>query len=222
MGIKRTDLARYPVKVLRAGKPWQPDILLVETDGGRCVVKDYKPRGLLCRVGLGLWSVAHEAAMYRRLSGQAGIPRYYGKLDRYALAVEYIPARSAAELKGRPVPAIFFDRLRELVDRIHDRGFVLADLRNRGNVLITETFEPYLVDLCTAFDRGAWFNLPKRLLHRIFFQDDLLGVLKLKRHLAPDLLTREEAERLDRGLFMEKSVVRLRNWCVRWLKKTVR
>jgi len=87
--------------------------------------------------------------------------------------------------------------------------------------MISKDGEPYLIDFCTAFERGSRWSFFRNWLHGIFSQDDYLGLAKLKRHLAPELLTAEEAERLDRGLFLQHEAVAIRNFCVRWLKQLV-
>jgi hypothetical protein len=220
-GITRANLAERTERFLRRGRPWQPDVLLVRGDTGARVVKDYRPRPALYRIGVGLFSVWQEARMYRRLQGLDGIARCFGTLDRWALAIEYIDGRSAAICRPGDLPPAFFRRLDEIVAGVHARGVVLADLRNRKNVLVTPDHRPYLIDLVTAFERGRAWNLPRNLLHRVFRQDDLLGVIKLKRRLAPELVTPEEAARLDRGLFLQKPAMAARDFVVRWLKRLV-
>lgn len=217
-GITRANLAERTVSYLRRGKPWQPDIILARGDTGKRVVKDYRARPFLYRVGVGLISVWRENRMYARLAGLPGIPKGYGAIDRDALVVEFVEGETAAQFGPGQIPAPFFEELDRVVEGIHQRGVVLGDLRNRRNVMITPDFRPVLIDLCTAFERGAWWNLPGRVLHRVFYQDDLMGLLKIKRRLAPELLSPEEAERLSRGLFLERPVVRIRNVVVRCMK----
>ncbi len=220
-GITRENLALRRIESLRPAKPWQPDIDLVRGDDGPVVVKDYRGRGFLYRFFVGLPSTWNEARMYLKLAGLPGIPRYRGKLDRYAIAVEYIEGRNASRVKPGELPAEFFQRLRRIVDCVHDRGVVLGDLRNKKNIMISKKGDPFLIDLCTAFERGGRWNPGRIGLHRLFYQDDLLGLAKLKRQLAPELLSSEEAEKLDRGLFMQREAVAIRNFCVRMLKQLV-
>jgi hypothetical protein len=220
-GISRNNLNDRILKRLRIAKPWQPDILLVQGQSRPAVVKDYKPRAFLYRVFVGLLSIWREVQMYQRTAGIRGIPNCYGKLDRYALVLEYIPGKTGSDFKAGELPREFFVKLQAIVDQVHARGIVLCDLRNRRNVLITEQFEPYLIDLTTAFERGSRINFPKNFLFNLFYQDDLLGISKLKKKLAPELLSPEEDEKLSRGLFLQKEAMAVRNFCVRWLKKLV-
>jgi hypothetical protein len=220
-GITRENLPSRLIEPLRPAKPWQPDILLVRGDTAPVVVKDYRPRGFLYRFFVGLISTWNEARMYRKLAGIAGIPHCHGTLDRYAVVIEYIRGRNASQVQPGELPHEFFHRLKRIVDAVHARRIVLCDLRNKKNVLVSENGEPYLIDLCTAFERGGRWNLIRTWIYGIFSQDDEMGLSKLKRRLAPELLTPEEADRLDRGLFMQKEVVAVRNFCVRCFKQLV-
>lgn len=216
-GITREDLDRPDVEVLRPAKPWQPDVLLVR--GKTHVVKDYRKRGFLYRFFVGIPSTWNEARMYRKLAGIKGLPRCIGKLDRYAIVIEYVDGQNASKFKPGELPHDYFRRLSNIIDAIHERNIVVCDLRNKRNFMVSKEGEPYLIDLCTAFERGRPWNLLRNWIHGIFYQDDLLGLAKLKRQLAPDLLTAEEAHKLDRGLFMQNEVVAVRDFCVRWLKR---
>lgn len=220
-GIDRENLQDRKIGDIRKGRPWGPDILLVRGDSGRVVVKDYRNRSFLYREGVGLFSVWNEARMYGRLRGVRGIPVCLGKVDRHAVAIQYIEGRNASQVPTGELPAEFFSKLRSIVDEIHSKGVVLCDLRNRKNVMITADNEPYLIDFCTAFERGSRLNPLRRLAFNIFFKDDLMGLSKLKRKLRPDLLSPAEAEKLEKGLFMEREIVAVRNFCVRWMKKMV-
>ena len=220
-GISRDNLRDRVTEELRKGKPWQPDILLVKGHSGPVVVKDYHHRPFLYRAFVGLFSIWHENRMYRKLAGISGIPQCYGKLDRHAIVLEYIPGRNASKLSVGQVTPDFFVRLQKIVDQVHARGIVLCDLRNRKNVMVTDRLEPYIIDLCTAFQRGSRWNLPKNFLFDLFYQDDLLGVAKLKKKVAPELLSPEEAGKLSEGLFLQREAMAVRDFCVRWLKKMV-
>jgi hypothetical protein len=220
-GITRENLGARRIEPLRPAKPWQPDVWLVRGDSGPVVLKDYRPRGFLYRFFVGLPSTWNEARMYRKLSGIGGIPRCYGKLDRYAVAIEYIEGRNASKVDPGELPPEFFRRLKRIVDTVHERGIVLCDMRNKRNVLVARDGSPYLIDLVTAFERGRGWNPIRNWFYRIFYQDDDLGLIKLTGQLAPELLTEEEKSRLDRGLFMQKEAVAIRNFCVRWLKQLV-
>ncbi len=217
--LTRAVITRGRPRYVRRGRPWQPDILLLEYEGREIIVKDYASRKWPYRVGVGLFSVWRETLIYRTLAGIPGVPRFVGRIDRYALATEYIPGKGAGEAKPGDVDDAFFSRLARTVEAIHARGVVLCDLRNMNNVLISERGDPFVIDFAAGFRRGAPWNLPLNAVFRLFAQDDRLGVIKLKRRLAPHLVTPEESRRYRKGVFMQAQAIAFRNWGRRWLKR---
>ena len=218
-GLNRANLEKMTVRYLRHGKPWQPDLLLVGLNGTRGVVKDYSKRSWLFRVTVGWLSASREEMAYGKLQGLSGVPQFLGRLDRYALVTEYIPGCNAAEVPPGVVGPEFFEKLEDMVDRIHQKGIVLCDLRHISNTVVSDKGDPYLLDFCTAFERGRAWNPLRRGLYSLFFQDDLLGVLKLKKHLAPQLFSLEDEVKLKKGVFLQGPAIRIRNFARKWLKK---
>jgi len=216
--LTRDSLSDYTVEVLRKEKPWKPDILLVQVNGQRAVVKDYARRGWLYRF-YGIWSTWREAYFYQKLAGLPGVPTCYGKLDRYALAIEYIPGKNASKYRPGELPSRFFNQIEVILDRIHERGVVLCDMRNDKNILVSEKFEPYLIDYCSAIEKKNNWNPIRRWLFSTFMQDDLLGLAKLKKNLAPELLSEQELQGLEEGLFLQRQAIAVRNIAKRFLKK---
>lgn len=217
--LTREAIAGASPHYVRRGRPWQPDILLVEHHGRSVIVKDYAPRKWIYRVGVGLYSVWREATIYQALEGIPGVPRFLGRIDRYALATEYIPGKGAGEAQPGEVGEAFFARLHATVDAVHRRGVALCDLRNMNNVLISDRGEPYVIDFAASIRRGARWNVVVNALYRLFAQDDRLGVIKLKRRLAPYLVTAEESKRYRKGVFMQAQAIAVRNWGKKWLKR---
>jgi len=197
-------------KTLREGYPWKPDVYLLEIDGKQIIVKDYAAKPFVFRFFVGALSNRRESLIYKKLQGLRGIPEYLGLIDRYAIAVGYIPGRNAFQLEPGELTPRFFDRLRALINSIHERGIVLCDLRNIKNVLVGDDGEPYLIDFATAFQRGGRFNFLKNGLFRLFYQDDLLGIAKLKRNRAPHLLTQDEELALEKGVFLQREAIFLK------------
>lgn len=219
MEIQRASFRRYIEKIVREGNPWKPDIFIIQKEGKRVVIKDYASKPFFFRFFFGTISNFREAYIYRKLHGLRGIPEFLGLVDRYAIAVAYIPGRNASELSQGELTPLFFKKLKEIVDAIHGRGVVLCDLRNIKNVMVGDDGEPYLIDFSTAFQKGGRFNFLKNGLYRIFFQDDLLGIAKLKKNKAMQLLTDEERLALEKGLFLQKEVIYIKLKSRSFLKK---
>ena len=107
-GLSRSNLENQTVRYVRRGKPWQADLLLVKLNGNLGLVKDYSKRPWLTRMFVGRVSTWRERAIYQKLQGLPGIPRFFGRLDRYALVVEYIPGQAASQVKpGLVGPEVF-------------------------------------------------------------------------------------------------------------------
>lgn len=219
MKVQRGSFRQYIESTIREGNPWKPDIFLIQKDGERVVVKDYASKPFFFRFFVGAVSNLREAYIYRKLQGLRGIPRFFGLVDRYAIAVAYIPGRNASELNQGELTPPFFKKLKEIIDAIHDRGVVLCDLRNIKNVIVGDDGEPYLIDFSTAFQKGGRFNFLKNRLYHIFLQDDLLGIAKLKRNKAAQLLTDEERVALEKGVFLQKEAIYLKLKGRSFLKK---
>jgi hypothetical protein len=209
--LTRAELSSLTSECLRAGRYWQPDLWLVQWRGRPYVVKDYRSRPPLYRWSIGLLATRRESKNYQRLAGLPGIPAFGGRIDRFALAVEYIPGRNADRFKKGELPAAFFSELRAVIQGVHDRGVVLGDLRNSKNIMVTEQGRPMLIDFSTGFGRGGWWNPLQRWLFRIFERDDFLGVAKLKRRYAPELMTDDERRGLAEGLPFERPAHALRD-----------
>ena len=219
MDVQRASFHQYIEKTIREGNPWKPDIFIIQKEGKRIIVKDYASKPFFFRFFIGAVSNLREAYIYRKLHGLRGIPQFLGFVDRYAIAVAYIPGRNASELNQGELTPLFFKKLKEIIDAIHDRGVVLCDLRNIKNVMVGDDGEPYLIDFSTAFQKGGRFNFLKNGLYRIFLQDDLLGIAKLKKNKATQLLTEEERLALEKGLFLQKEVIYLKLKSRSFLKK---
>jgi tRNA A-37 threonylcarbamoyl transferase component Bud32 len=54
----------------------------------------------------------------------------------------------------------FFSKMEELIHKIHERGIIHLDLRNKSNVLCGQDVKPYLIDFTSALSLRI---LPKRL-----------------------------------------------------------
>lgn len=135
-----------------------------------------------------------EYAAYQRVPGIPGIPRCYGLDAEGSLILEYLPGEAYRE----SVPALrehrerFFRELRDQILALHAAGVAHADLKRRGNILISATGDPILLDFGSAVLRkgnGGWWN---RLLFRQACRMDLNAWIKLKYRRRYDLLTAED------------------------------
>jgi hypothetical protein len=182
--LSRAQLANGANVVLNRGRARNPDVLLVRTEGGPVVVKDFAPRGWWVRMLLGRWLTGREVRAYRRLAGHPSVPRLLGRVDALAFAVEYRPGRRMSRRLAGDLPAGFVDRLAVAVGEMHARGVVHLDLRHRSNVLVDARGEPVLIDFASAIrvpTRGPFARLARRALGRF----DRVAVEKWRQRVEP-------------------------------------
>jgi hypothetical protein len=151
IALRRDELAARTLRVLHRGRARNPDVLLVEMPDGPVVVKDFAPRGPLVRALLGPWIHRREIRAYRALAGLPAVPRFLGRIDPLAFAIEYRPGRRMSRRLAGALPEGFIARLSDAVRAMHARGVVHLDLRHRSNVLVDERGDPVLIDFASAF-----------------------------------------------------------------------
>jgi predicted Ser/Thr protein kinase len=191
--MKREDFEHSSLLVQgRAGKP---DLSRVEVKGRSLMVKDVRRKNFFLRWTLGFWLIDKEWKIYSRLAGMSGIPQPVERIDRFAFAMEFVPGTPV--LRGEPLPPSFFRELERVLENVHQRGVVHMDLRHKGNILVSEKGEPFLIDFNSSFafkEKGFL----RRYLFPLLRWVDYGGLLKLKKRIAPALLTSEELAFLKR------------------------
>ena len=195
--MNREDIEKGSVRLIK-GRFGKPDLNRVEVEGRSLMVKDVRNKNFFLRWTLGLWLIHKEWTIYSRLSGTKSIPQPIDRIDRFAFAMEFIPGRSI--LRGEPLPPSFLPELEKVLREVHGRGVVHLDLRHKGNILVTEKGEPFLIDFNSSFAfKGKGFL--RRFLFPLLRWVDYGGLLKLKKRISPSLMTPEErafVKRFDR------------------------
>jgi hypothetical protein len=183
--ITRNALRSAPRRRLHDGRNITKGIVdLVEIDGRRIVLKDLSPRPWPVRLLFGPWQLDREERAYRLLAGERGVPAFVGRVDRQAIALEYVAGRSLATYRPGELGPGFFDRLDALVRSLHARGVAHGDL-HRHDVLAGPGGEPYLVDFSTSVAVSRGSGRLARLLFRQLCRADLRSAAKLRRRLLP-------------------------------------
>jgi predicted Ser/Thr protein kinase len=177
-------LTRLPRRRLHAGRNRTKAVVdLVTFDGVTVVVKDVSARPWPVRALLGPWQLRREVRAYRRLEGQAGIPRLVAVVDRRAIALEHVPGQALRGLKRGDLDAAFFDRLEALVAAMHVRGVAHGDLHH-GDVIAGPGGQPFVVDFSTSWLARGGGRRPGPLFEQMR-RADLRAVAKLRRRLGP-------------------------------------
>jgi tRNA A-37 threonylcarbamoyl transferase component Bud32 len=185
----RERIAQGDVRVLHRGGRDKADLLLVDLGDGPFVLKDFSAKRRLAR-WLGRIQVARESAAYRWLAGVEGVPGFFGRVDPWSLAIEYVEGERLADAPISDAESVLV-RLRALIDRLHERGVVHNDLRSRENLLLDRSGRIFVVDLA-----GALRLRPRGFAHRVLFRvleaADEAAYLRWKERLAPASVTAEE------------------------------
>jgi RIO-like serine/threonine protein kinase len=148
------------------------------------VVKDFAPRAAWVRATIGRWITNREVRAYRALHGHPAVPRFLGRIDALAFAVEYRPGRHLSRRLGAELSPGFSDRIADAVREMHARGVVHLDLRHRSNVLVDEEQQPILIDFASAIvmqPKSLWARWLLPLLARL----DLRAVEKWRQRVEP-------------------------------------
>ncbi|MEW6079771.1 MAG: RIO1 family regulatory kinase/ATPase [Thermodesulfobacteriota bacterium] len=198
--------------ILRQATSTRPLIRVEEEDGGPAIVKDFSANGFLFRNIVGRFLIWREVKAYRKLEGVRGVPRLLRIDAGPSLVVEAITGMDLKQaIRQRKVGSAFFDALKALVDRIHERGMAHCDLKASGNILVGQDGNPYIIDWGASISAGE-FRWP--VLNRIygrFLVDDCRAITKHKLRCCPDAVGPEEKEQYDYRSRAEKSIRAIRD-----------
>lgn len=194
-----------PPRYLARGRIANADLLLVECGGRRWVVKDYQTCPGWVRQIIGRWFVSRELKALQRLQGIPGIAEHPLRVDAFALAYCFVEGRALNEYRAGQLSADFFLAMESTVKSMHTRGIAHLDLRNLGNVLVSEDKQPVLIDFQSHVRLPRWFPALARYLEKI----DLSGVYKAWGKNLPGTLDESRQALLD-------SVNAWRRW---WMPK---
>jgi len=148
--LGRARLAGCVVETLSAGGGGNADVLLVEVEGERVVIKDFSGRPAMLRETWGRLSIRREHRACMQLRGIEQIPRLLGALDAHALVFEYRPGTMLTRSLAGKLPATFVGELEGAIASMHARGVVHLDLRHRSNILADPDGRPVLLDFASA------------------------------------------------------------------------
>ncbi len=202
--LRRNAIEENTVGYYRTASGTRPDLRVVDLDGRRLIVKDFRGSDRLFRALIGPILIRREMGALRRLLGVDGVPRLVGRIDRHALAMEHISGRSLDTVEPGALDDGFYQRLQEVIDAMHSRGVAHCDLRSRGNVMLGDDDRPYIVDFAACVFRGRGLNPLIRWVFGHFVLADRNAVLLVKQRMSPELLTDEDRSLLARELPFER------------------
>jgi predicted Ser/Thr protein kinase len=210
--LKRNEIEKYCVRVIHRGRGYQSSVYLVEKDGVRAAVKDFSHvEHRAFRLWIAPLLVAREAKALRTLNVTPGVPRYFGKIDRLAFAMEYIEGTPIADFAEGELDPVVFPRVQQAIDAIHRRGVSHGDLKRRSNLLVTPEKNVYLIDFAAATIGNRPLRFFSNWLQKRMAEIDDKSLPRIKKFAAPDLMTEEDWHKLNNKTGLEKLARRLLN-----------
>jgi hypothetical protein len=188
------------------------DLLVFDVLGRKVAVKDYRPRPFWFRQTVGRLLVRRESMAYLAAAGAPGLATFLGRLGPFALATEWVEARSLRDRREERIAAAVFDSLERTVEGLHRRGVALGDLHHR-DVLVSDSGRVFVVDLATAWILGP---NPSPIRRRIFLRLRESDRVNLARMRARFLEGREADLERDVGADAARRYRRSREWKSLW------
>lgn len=189
------QLREHAVATFRQGGGTRPDVLLIEIDGQRAVLKDQGASDKWFALLIGPILNWRECKALNKLADVNCIPNLLSVPNKRAFLMSYHASEQITRLKDiQPDWPLFFDKLSTAIDQVHAAGVAHNDLRNPTNTLITPEGEPILVDLVACFCQGQRWNLPNQWLFNKFAQVDRSAITKIKSKVAPELITEDDVK----------------------------
>lgn len=186
------------------------NVLYRNPDGVRYVLKlsDFRfLLGWLLRP-LAMFFSWREYRIYKLLDGIEGIPPLGPRFGMRGYFHRYVEGRTLHEIEvhGGSLPDDFFDKLGKIIARVHEKRIFYLDLNKRGNILIGDDGQPYLIDFQISQvikkRRGPLGPLADRVFAALI-KEDIYHLYKHKRFFQPHLITEEELTLAKRTPFNE-------------------
>ena len=218
--LKLSDLPKRQCPILRKPTNTRPTVWRIEEDGVRAVVKDFSSSKFLFRNIFGRLLVWREAKAYKKMEDLKGVPTLFRVIGGLALVTEEVPGTDLGTVKDKArFQEGFFDALKDVVDRFHERGVAHCDLKKAGNILLGHDGLPYIIDWAAAISRSE-FRLPLlNLIYKRFVLDDYNAIIKQKLRLTPEHVTPEERQAYFHRSWAEKIIRAFRDRIRAFLQK---
>jgi len=210
-GLTRRKMEDATVQFLHEGRGYQSSVRLVELDGQRAAAKDYARAPRLFRRFVAPFLLNREERALRFLHDVPGVPRVLARVDRHCLVMEYVKGTPLDRFKTGELAPEVFPRVQNVIDRIHARGVSHCDLKRRGNLILTPDNEVYLIDFAAAIVGRRPLRFFVNWLQRQMADIDDKCVPRLKKFVAPELLTPADRAKLDNPTPLEKWARKLLN-----------
>lgn len=202
--LSRSIIQAARHQILHRGQGVGASIYLIEIDGKQIAIKDFYDTPLLFKNLIAPYLIHREARALQILQGVSGVPEFYGKIDRFAFALEYVEGKPISELASEQLNEEIFSRIQQAIDDIHERHVSHGDLKRRTNFIVTSQGQVVVVDYASAVIGGRWWRPVTNWIQHQMAQIDNKAVAKIKKLGAPDLMTQSEWDLLNQPTSLEK------------------
>lgn len=190
----REEFGRSGPELLHKGRWGNADVSLFRKGGEDWVVKDFLPCPPVTRSVWGTWMVGRELSAIWKLAGIPGFPQDAFRLDRFAFAYRFVPGDEIGIAAPDFLTYGFFERLENLVGKMHAQGIAHLDIRAAKNILVSERGEPFILD----FQSHVSLDGLPRSLRALLVDVDRSGVYKHWDRRFPGGLGEERTKLLER------------------------
>ena len=184
------------LEVIKDKSVLTPAVKLILYKDEKAIWKDYSTRPQLVKKSWGEILINNEYAILKKLEGITGIPKPIAR-TKNGFVVEYIQGTFLHKVKEGTLPYEIIQRLEKLIGEMHKRFVAHLDLAQRKNIIITNDFNPYIIDFANSLHIR-----PKNLLSRQIFKYlcliDYGSLLKFKNRYFPEKMTPEDKKFLKR------------------------
>ena len=197
--LKLSDIPKRQCGILRKPSGTSPAIWIIEENGVKAVIKDFSLNGFIFRNTIGRLLIWRENKAYSRLKGLEGVPALYRTISGLALVIEAIPGKSVESLEVvAGLSEKFFRDLRVLVEKVHRLGQAHCDLKRAPNIILGDDGKPYIVDWAASISKREFRFFPLSIIYKMFLQDDLNAIIKIRLKHCPEKVSPQEKERYTR------------------------
>jgi RIO-like serine/threonine protein kinase len=193
------DLVLQP---LHRARNWsKADVSLTEWpphSGRRVVVKDLLKRPLWYRLAYGRHTLTREWNAMLALSDVEGVLLAVARPDADCLITEFFDGTPLKNFAADALQSATVARIENIMAAAHAHGVTHGDL-HRSNVLIATDGSVAVIDWASACVFGEHRPLWKARTFSELCALDRRSVAKIKKRYAPELVSAEEQEMLERG-----------------------
>ena len=126
----REEFESAPTRqLLRDGRAANAIVWRLQKNGITWTVKDFSKRSWFVRTFIGPFLIRRELAALSRLKNINGIAGRAFRIDRSAMAVEFLEGDSLERIAPERITVEYLRQLEDLISVMHSRGVVHLDLR---------------------------------------------------------------------------------------------